>query len=84
MHGYHLDDDPALLSASVCFELQDLERAAAPSTYAARRVDFDEIRHFYGASVSPPYPRYIRANQSLEPWPAGRPRTRKKLKRNGR
>ncbi len=69
MHQYQLDDDQELASSvtlvkrSSCgsFDLQ-------PMRYTGRRVGFGEIPHFYGQTVKPPYPRYIRADGSEVYW----------------
>ncbi len=78
MHQYHLDDDQELASSVIL-----VKRSTYTShkfhlmRYAGRRVRFSEIPHFYGYSVSPPYPRYITVTGSHTYWPATK--TRKKL-----
>lgn len=69
MHRYLLDDDPDLRSASMLFEAVsfDLERLNDAS-HRGRRVSSEEIPHFYGANVPPPYPRYIGLDGSPEGW----------------
>ncbi len=65
MHAYHLDDDPGLLSAAVVFERLPSERPYRTGLfYGGRSVAPYEIPAFYGASIKPPYPRYIRADGS--------------------
>ncbi len=60
-HGYHLDDDPTLRSASVQIErASDDLRVAMP--WARRAVSAEEIPHFYGQGVTPPYPEFIGAD----------------------
>ena len=67
LHRYHLDDDQEL-SSSILFaryeRLPNLISRQMP--YSERQVDQEEIPHFYGRSVSPPYPRYIRKDGSYE------------------
>ncbi len=65
MHRYHLDDDPELTSSMILVDaiMGGLLDAAS---YAGRRVPFDEIPLFYGRSVQPPYPRYIREDGSFD------------------
>lgn len=71
MHGYHLDDDPELRSATVLFESVAFTRALADSLrFGGRRVHPHEIPGFYGASERPPYPRYLRPDGAIEEWPA--------------
>ncbi len=65
MHRYHLDDDPTLTSSMVLVDAIAGEGLdAAP--YAGRRVPFNEIPLFYGRSVQPPYPHYVREDGSFD------------------
>jgi|GEM_PF-460100 len=62
-HQYHLDDDKELYSSSLLINhtaFNDAEESKM--LFAGRQVGFEEIPYFYGLSVTPPYPRYIRAN----------------------
>lgn len=62
LHRYHLDDDRGLASSSLLVERVSVQQDK--SLYAGRRVTPEEIPDFYGASVPPPYPRYIHADGS--------------------
>ena len=59
-HGYHLDDDPHLRSALLTIQAGGGRRVSLP--WQGRDVSHHEIAHFYGRSVTPPYPRYIRSD----------------------
>jgi N4-bis(aminopropyl)spermidine synthase len=60
-HGYHLDDDPTLRSASIqVTRTNDKLRAIMP--WVRRAVSAEEIPFFYGQSVIPPYPKLIAAD----------------------
>jgi hypothetical protein len=58
VHGYHLDDDPGLMSSSLLIR-RARESHIGTLPYAGRRVPMEEIAEFYGRSTKPPFPRYI-------------------------
>lgn len=60
-HKYHLDDDPELPSSRLIISRSTQDEILLPNI-AGRRVRNDEIPHFYGRTVFPPYPRYIKWN----------------------
>jgi N4-bis(aminopropyl)spermidine synthase len=67
LHRYHLDDDAGLTSSTFLLSSEHHgpnTRCAMP--FAGRRVRFEEIPHFYGMEVEPPYPRYILADGSSD------------------
>ena len=66
-HQYHLDDDSELASSLMLVESNEgtlLSTRSMP--YSGRRVDFEEIENFYGHSVVPPYPHYIRCDNHFD------------------
>jgi N4-bis(aminopropyl)spermidine synthase len=63
-HGYHLDDDPTLRSASIKVQRMNQDPIIMP--WARRAVPADAIPFFYGRSVKPPYPQCIRRDGSVE------------------
>jgi predicted methyltransferase len=65
VHRYRLDDDRQLTSSLVLVDHTPGDQAT-PMPYAGRRVAFAEIPLFYGRTVNPPYPRYIRADGTLD------------------
>lgn len=66
-HQYHLDDDSELSSSMLIVESNELIRLVPnPMPYVGRKVDFGEIENFYGYSVSPPYPHYIRYDNRFD------------------
>lgn len=65
MHRYHLDDDPTLTSSMILVDAI-MGGSLDATSYAGRRVPFDEIPLFYGCSVQQPYPRYIREDGSFD------------------
>jgi predicted methyltransferase len=67
LHQYHLDDDLELASSMILVKRDGyLHNESSPMPYAGRRVDFDEIPHFYGRSVLLPYPQYILQEDNYE------------------
>ncbi|MCB0094202.1 MAG: bis-aminopropyl spermidine synthase family protein [Caldilineaceae bacterium] len=69
MHQYQLDDDQELASSVILVKRSSCSSSESPPvSYAGRRVDFDEIPHFYGLTVKPPYPRYIKGDGSKSYW----------------
>jgi hypothetical protein len=79
LHRYHLPEDPRLSSSSLLVKRIRLPVQAASvqgngrritttrqMRYVGRRANLSKIRHFYGQSVQPPYPRYIRADGRKE------------------
>lgn len=66
LHTYALDDDPKLSSSLIHIE-RVAGGASARMPYVGRSVACAEIPHFYGRTVFPPYPHYIR--------PSGEPDT---------
>lgn len=64
-HQYHLDDDQELSSSLIVMQ-SSAQRPRLPLPYQERRVNADEIEDFYGRSVKPPYPRYIREDGSAD------------------
>lgn len=69
MHRYLLDDDRHLTSSLILVE-HVADVVTSPMPYAARHVPFREIQRFYGRTIHPPYPRYIRSDGTLDfSWP---------------
>ena len=67
LHRYHLDDDAALTSSMMLVDrVIHASAGSVRNPYAGRRVAFDEIPHFYGLDVPPPYPRFIRSDGSSD------------------
>lgn len=64
VHRYHLDDDPELASSVILADAITPTVSDNAQNYVGRRVEFTEILRFYGRSVAPPYPRYIREDGS--------------------
>lgn len=64
-HQYRLDDDPHLTSDLVVVD-RTASEDALPLPYVGRRVMFEEIPHFYGRQTPQPYPRYVRADGTLD------------------
>jgi N4-bis(aminopropyl)spermidine synthase len=63
LHRYHLDDDATLTSAMMLIDrVIHASAGSIRNPFAGRRVAFDEIEHFYGFNVPPPYPRFIRSD----------------------
>lgn len=65
-HGYHLDDEPTLVSTTLV-----LERAyecSTPPLTAGINVRPESMPSFYGRSVNPPYPRYIDSDGTQVPF----------------
>ena len=74
MHGYALDDDPELRSATVRFEgVTYAETDRARLRFGGRRAEVREVPLFYGAGVCAPYPRYIGTDGSAVWWDGDRP-----------
>ena len=76
MHGYALDDDPRLRSATVRFEgvaYREPDRARLP--FCGRRAEAHEVPQFYGAAVRAPYPRYIGPDGAPIWWDGDRAET---------
>lgn len=66
LHQYHLDDDRELASSTMLVRPALWRQSSwRGKRYFGRRVGFDEIPNFYGRSVRPPYPRYIRRDGSF-------------------
>lgn len=70
LHGYALDDDPKLASASLGLHRTYSPSDSYPLRYAGRLVDPDEIPSFYGKTVSAPYPHLIHTDGRYDyEWP---------------
>lgn len=71
LHRYDLDDDRALTSALILVDrVKEGTDEGVAMPYRGRAVPQDEIPRFYGRSVPTPYPRYIRADGTLDvAWP---------------
>ncbi|MBI4494720.1 MAG: bis-aminopropyl spermidine synthase family protein [Chloroflexi bacterium] len=65
VHRYYLDDDPNLAS-SVILMRRLRQRACSPLPLQGRRVEQGQVPDFYGRTVKPPYPRYIREDGSKD------------------
>ena len=57
MHRYHLDDDKNLMSGLLTVFRENPYALRIPWT--GQYIQHTEIPHFYGQSVSPPYPQFI-------------------------
>jgi N4-bis(aminopropyl)spermidine synthase len=66
LHRYFLDDDPGLASSLMLVEKADPGSTPIPMPHAGRRVKPDSIPHFYGQSVLPPYPHFVREDGSFD------------------
>lgn len=73
MHRYRLDDDADLASSLVLVKrYNNFVRTDSLMPYSHRHVAFHEIPKFYGKSVYPPYPRFIRHDGSFDfSWTRG-------------
>jgi hypothetical protein len=67
-HKYHLDDDRDLPSSALLVEHVERGHAGDHMPYSGRAVGADEIEHFYGREVQPPYPRYIHPDGQDYSW----------------
>lgn len=66
-HNYRLDDDPTLTSSTMIVLRDPTENTKRLSPkYARRKVGFSEIPRFYGRTVRPPYPKFIRFDGNLD------------------
>jgi hypothetical protein len=74
VHRYHLQDDASLRSSTTVVQRLvhgGLQLVLPP--FASQRVEPTQVAHFYGRSVRPPYPRYIRVDGTLDfAWPASK------------
>lgn len=66
VHKYHLDDDRNLASSTILVEAVPTYERVSTMPFTDRQVGFAEIPHFYGRTIAPPYPRYIRLDGSLD------------------
>jgi len=64
-HCYHLDDDPELTSTATLLR-RGRSLGTQPLPFQGRRVAMTEIADFYGRAVQPPFPRYIREDESFD------------------
>ncbi|MCL4261678.1 MAG: bis-aminopropyl spermidine synthase family protein [Anaerolineae bacterium] len=64
LHQYRLDDDQELASSVILVKTDYPAKSGKRLPYACRHLGLDEIEHFYGRSIKPPYPRYIRQDNS--------------------
>ena len=67
LHRYHLDDDNELTSSTlIVHDAASITLDESIRVYDNRRIEHHEIPLFYGKSVQPPYPRFIRADGTEE------------------
>jgi hypothetical protein len=64
-HQYYLDDDPDLPSSAIVIDRVPYG-ACLGMPYTGRHVEDGEIATFYGRTVIPPYPHYIRPSGAID------------------
>ena len=64
-HRYHLDDDPDLTSSAILVR-RSCAAQISRLPFQGRQIDTNEMRDFYGRTVKPPFPRYVREDGSFD------------------
>ena len=73
LHRYELPNNPGLTSGMLWIDDVAARQGVPLPAFYGRPVAVEEITHFYGTKVSPPYPRFVNEDGSLDhDWTEGR------------